>query len=49
MDKVRNKPKARCQASFTLYENKLFLFGGINNISLGDLWVNDIIGKLSIT
>lgn len=44
IDKVKNKPKARAQATLTLYENKIFVFGGINNISLGDLWVNDING-----
>ena len=43
---LKFKLKSRAQASMTLFESKLYIFGGINNSSLGDLWVNDFTSNL---
>jgi hypothetical protein len=47
-DKVKNKPKARAQASLTLFDSKLYLFGGVNNSAMNDLWLCDIYGMMFI-
>ena len=44
---LKFKLKSRAQATMTLYDNKLYIFGGLNNSSLGDLWINDFTSKLN--
>ena len=41
---VNNKirPSSRCQSTFTLYYNYIYLIGGVNNERLMEFWVCDL-------
>jgi hypothetical protein len=44
----KNKPKGRTQATVTLIQNKIHIFGGLSCEGLDDMWIYDIKGNIII-
>ena len=42
----KNNPNSRIEATFTPYNNKLFLFGGLQSCDISDLWMLEIGNKI---
>ena len=41
---MKNKPKSRKQSTITLYDDKLYLYGGLSFCGMDDLWTYDLSG-----
>lgn len=43
---LKNKPKSRKQATMIVFDDKLFLYGGLSFNGMDDIWMFEISGKL---
>jgi hypothetical protein len=41
---MKNKPKSRKQSTMILFEDKLYLYGGLSFNGMDDIWVFDLSG-----
>jgi hypothetical protein len=48
LNNVKNKPKARKKTTIVLNKDKMWMFGGLSNEKLNDLWMIDLNGIITI-
>ena len=48
LNNVKNKPKARKKSAIVLNKDKMWMFGGLSNEKLNDLWMIDLNGIIKI-
>jgi hypothetical protein len=48
LNNVKNKPKARKKTTIVINKDKMWMFGGLSNEKLNDLWMIDLNGIISI-